>query len=652
MDTHNAIDPSAHIPTLVVVLGRLQHGDAEWLKALPGSLEILSSSQTLQLEKTVASIPRASLLDYRVLASAHLDDAREQYVNAVATWPDVPLRGGQTLKTLLRSGGVSHWWLLEPSQRNPESSPVFSGLCLALTLQAQLQTGSYGAVYLLHGDAALVDVLGDVCRRCSVMWSRVGVQRRGPTTLQLLWQRLRSGVGIAIKKWLAHQVTTAKPAPGAVAFHTWFPSLWIGSGASARDRVFADVPEELAGRSVPVRFACTFGGVNPTRASLAAARSRIDALPPQRRGQMVWVESCSTWWSLLRRFLDVSAWRRISEALRSEPSLTDHLRLPSGVNLAPLLVAELRYALAVQLPVMLVTADQMMAFVRAYRPSALVLILETYCYGRAVMTGARHADPSLPLIAVQHSPANASQMFYRFQPHEIVGTDAVPLPDLFLLHSKIVQRQLVQAGVPKLACRMVGLPRFSSLAAHRERRIADQPMLRAQLGLPASGRVVLVVLSIFADENVRLLECAFAAAQLTASQLLVKPHPIAPSIDDALRSVSSSTPAVVWRATQDQLQSLFAAVDLAVIGNSSSDVEAIAIGCPVVRLTLTAFDLSPTADFPGVVPHVSRSEDLAGVMRTSLPASARAMVDAALGPHDDGVTRRIVDAIVSLRRPY
>jgi hypothetical protein len=102
--------------------------------------------------------------------------------------------------------------------------------------------------------------------------------------------------------------------------------------------------------------------------------------------------------------------------------------------------------------------------------------------------------------------------------------------------------------------------------------------------------------------------CISALADRPDTLVLIKPHPLHRDIEDDLRQSAGSAARFV--VADEDLNGLQALADVMVGAFGTSDAEAIAIGCPVVRVLLTDFDLSPTSDAPGITIDVSSPQQL------------------------------------------
>ncbi len=317
-----------------------------------------------------------------------------------------------------------------------------------------------------------------------------------------------------------------------------------------------------------------------------------------------------------------------------------------------MLVPDLLRSLAVDLPTYQLLGEQARGFVTAQRPTHLVTILETYCYGRAVTRGTRLAGQGTKVVGLQHSPANRNQLFYRYMPTEVTGPDPVPLPDLFLLHGQLVEQQLREAGVEAARLRVVGAPRYLPLLDYRrlrgERRRAIGESPRA--GEAPEGRMILLAGVIWADETARILRWAFAAMaglQETGATLVIKPHPMNRGLENLVEELTRRYPGIRCVLTDERLDALQTRADVMITGNSTSDVDAVAIGCPVIKLSTFDISSSPTDEFPDCVTEVRSPAELQAALGEPARAhDAGQLVTWALGPLDDRICERIHDALL------
>lgn len=633
---------------LVVLLGPLAEPEAS---QLPPGADVLAPVSSLALDRLAErGGGRFRILDIRALLAPRIEAIRDAFVRGMARLAVTPIGGAAALEARLARGATTDWWLLEPSQRNPESSPVFEAVCLADVTATCLRSRAYDRLVLVGGDPETVAMFRTLAAQAAVPSEHLGrPPRAGPTALGLAGRRIRAFVRLAAKKWIVRRWPVPPVVPGAVAFQTWCPVLWSGAAADAADRCFVDVPERVADAGVGICYAATFDGVTASRDAMADAVRRVDALPDRVRRRLVFVERLGSWRELAAALMDVRAWWHVHRALSADPTWLSVARLPSGVDPAPLLARELRYAAAVQLPVLRVLQGQMRAFARRVAPSRVVITMETYCYGRAVMTGLRDAASPPRVIGLQHSPGSRNQLFYRFEPDELTRARPVPVPDLFALHSEVIANLLAGAGVPATALALTGAPRSAALTAYRDGRRHDWAAIRARHGWPDGEAVVLLAATIFPEETARLLEFtadAIAAVEGWRGRLVIKAHPLNPNLDAALAELARRYPSLHIESTVISLPALLAGADLFVTGNSTSDIEALAIGCPVVRVASAMIDVSPTGDHPGAVPWVADRKALGALLRSRPAPGGEVTVAAALGPMSSDVSRRVADAVM------
>ena len=199
----------------------------------------------------------------------------------------------------------------------------------------------------------------------------------------------------------------------------------------------------------------------------------------------------------------------------------------------------------------------------------------------------------------------------------------MPLPDLFLLCGDDAKDMLRRSGVPEERLIVVGARRFDDLEECRRRRREEFSGLRRRWPIGSDTRIVLIATNYFADLSRALLgTCVDALADRPETLVLVKPHPNHRTVEEDLRLPAGAQARFV--VTNEDLNLLQAAADVMIGGFGTADAEAVAIGCPVIKLALADFDLSPTSDHADTTLQVASAGELRRAIDGVLAGGARA----------------------------
>ena len=142
--------------------------------------------------------------------------------------------------------------------------------------------------------------------------------------------------------------------------------------------------------------------------------------------------------------------------------------------------------------------------------------------------------------------------------------------------------------------------------------------------------------------------CAAALADRPDTLVVVKAHPnhrggaMPVPVGAAARFVQSDR----------NLNELQAAADVMIGAMGTSDAEALAIGCPIVRVALSYFDLSPTSDVPGAGEDVATAGELRAAIESIFvglprPEPAQALIERAFFRLDGHAGDRVLAALAS-----
>lgn len=611
--------------TLVVIADPVPLDAA--VRAIPpsGDVHLLAVGRAIPLAADLrrAIGPRLHALSAVDLMRDAVPVARAKFVRFAAEWPARPaVFGGDFLQAFLRDGCPA-WWFTDLSQKNAGTRPTFARLCELEALRIVLARATYERAILVVDDRDHANVLAQACAQARVpaatAWRPATVD--GESVPRLLLGRVKRWWLDACATRLARRhalpaTVDVDPSRRLIAFHTWFPSQWRSWRGASRDRYFVDVPDLLR-RSAAAQpfYACVIPAPEA-----AALRSGVRAAATRAREEpnaFVFLERWSSVRDVCRLYADV----RPALKDRWLQAVDRRFRRSfdwDGIDVFPLARHDLAASLVRDLPYYELLALRLRRMVAGLRPADVVTPLETYAYGRAVAWGVHAAHAGARVVGYQHSPVNANQLMYAFTPGEAAR---MPLPDVWLLHGGDARRMLRQSGIADERLIVTGAPRFDDLTEFRRRRSEHASALRRQWNVGAGTRLVVVAGVIWPEITRALLQtCMQALADRPDTLVLIKPHPLHAVTENDLREAAGSR--ARFAVTTEDLNVLQAAADVMVGAFGTSDAEAIAIGCPVVRVLLTNFDLSPTSDEPGATVEVAGPDELRRAIDAVLAGAA------------------------------
>jgi surface carbohydrate biosynthesis protein (TIGR04326 family) len=551
--------------------------------------------------------------DLRSYVETAAPRVRERFVRFVADWPNRRWRG-RSFKERFTDNNLSLWWLTDLSEKNNEGRPTFTLLCdlevIRLVVEAAPEAPFDRAVVVTDSrDFYTVCTRWLAARGVPVTGVEPTRRRDEETILALLMRRtrlfvsqlLRTSICRAMAPWRRRDPATARPA---VAFYTWYPLQWSHGGARPLDRYYADLPEYLREHGgLNVVYAATFFGVPFVAHAKLLWRyfcSRSPAFDSfelvdrhLRLRDVVWV-----YWG------SFAPWRYLTMELFNRTFRTSFAW--DGVDLFEIFRRDLRRSFLAGIPDYLVRMRQMERFTRARSPAMLVLYLEVYCHGRAVLHGARRGQPQIVTIGYQHNSIVRNKLYYLFAPGELAGSDdaaqgsmaRMPVPDRFALSGAIARDILTAGGFPSECAWVTGSARFDRLAELRHPSEDERRTIRGQLGIPTERTVVLVAGGYFRDITRNLLEQTVPALRARPEAVAIfKMHPFnRRDATEILQRLAREHRYERWTLLDMDLHTLLSVSDAMISSNSATMGEAIAMGVPVINLRFGYLDLSPCAD--------------------------------------------------------
>ena len=243
---------------------------------------------------------------------------------------------------------------------------------------------------------------------------------------------------------------------------------------------------------------------------------------------------------------------------------------------------------------------------REVHPDILVLLHENYSWEKAFIHALRRWHPSMTIIGYLHTTPSKYFLMHLLPES---SPDFTYLPDLVITNGPRTSEVLLAGNYPGERVITGGALRYVSLTE----RASGYP--------PGDGevpRAILVALSIDLDESVEILDkVSEALARSPGLFVSCKPHPFLP-LDRLFRAVA---PEVFQRIplTQDPLDSLLAGIGVLVYSTSSSCMDALAMGVPVLKIVSDRrLDIDPVGDCRGRTPYVRAArnpEEIASEVR-------------------------------------
>jgi surface carbohydrate biosynthesis protein (TIGR04326 family) len=266
---------------------------------------------------------------------------------------------------------------------------------------------------------------------------------------------------------------------------------------------------------------------------------------------------------------------------------------------------------------------------QVYHPRVVIHPSEFQPMERAIWAGVKGTETRS--VALQHTTVSSNTLMYFFAENEIreaiTGKDkfATPLPDYYLTTGDWPLEIMRDAGYPAARSAVVGAVRYNDL---RVEAWSDEEKagIRSRLGLPPNGMIVLVTTSSDRPDSMALLESlSEAIAHLPAPiTFLFKSHyhcRVETEVEKLFVSLAPEHRRVI--DVDADLHSYLRASNAVVVTNSTTGLEAIALGCPpVVFDNCAILNIGPLGDLRDAALFAFTPESLAEAIKEALDPAA------------------------------
>jgi surface carbohydrate biosynthesis protein (TIGR04326 family) len=258
-------------------------------------------------------------------------------------------------------------------------------------------------------------------------------------------------------------------------------------------------------------------------------------------------------------------------------------------------------------------------------PDVVLYKDEFYASGRAVSAAVSDETASW---AFEHGPMNKTYMVY-INDGQWVGpvgerrADFMPTPDLFLCYGEFAREIVTQRGYPEERVLPIGSFRHDPLFRQSGERVDPE-----RLGLPAD-RHILTVCGQLPKEIPHWLRCLVGGIRLSGRDchVVVKPHPRY-DVRDLCTRMFEELDFADYSFEMDRLHDLMKASDVVLTGNSTTGLESLALGVPLIVFM-----------DPGGFEQIPYVEEGAGLSAHD-PESMRDALELLLGQDDPLAERR------------
>lgn len=502
---------------------------------------------------------------------------------------------------------LSLWWLSEPSSKRSDAYPAFLRLCQTRLVERAADEVQPTSIYVISEDSRFIAVLQQWASDNGVPMGEARDQRERGGSDRSLWGFVRALVGtgawflktavqtvIARAVELFHEEGGDPSADTRAVFYTHFPGLWQLDGG--RDEKYGRVPELIAERpGCEAVYACSMSSDGyHEKADLRSYLRR--SLTVRRRVEDSSGVTLHYSDADLRAIDFAVAFRAIFSAWRMHRVLSTYERNDvwrcEGVDLSPYLHGETAFAVR-RIPRYILHLLRTRRTVERLSPDVFVTHLFEFCYGRAMVHGAKSSGASPRVVGTQHGPVSRTKLMYCHAGDLIQNPDDpadhvqnVPIPDLILLEGPQAREILVEAGFPEHRCEAVGAPRVLHLRTVRQQRRERDDL---------SGPPTVLVTFGQKDGIPIVARCRELLRTRDAWQIIFKPHPRSGIGQEDI--AARLGPDGSWRVSSGEFYEELSRADVVVGTYSSTLLEAAAVGVPVVLLHLpNHLNSSPLVD--------------------------------------------------------
>ncbi len=538
-----------------------------------------------------------------------------------------PVGNGPSLLELLSFDEGSQWWFTESAEKSPLRTPFINQLYNLAVIDEALSHGAWDKIRISLSDR----VLGECIES--------GIRRRGVQFEVCLLAH--NSLSNRVKSSFWFRFFALRMVMGAQAFG----NRLVLSMMRARKLLMNNSPDVVVYSRYPVLYAEPFS--NPRERNLGELIESLGCF------DQVWqVVLLNLWpWEILQHYFEVR--RAFSEAqivpLLLLSTISDLLMAFSGVSLlgpcwkyrrlrpevharfgdwdvGPAWRSELDRSLTgVELLTNLILFRAMRRLAITYHPRVVIHPCEFQPMERAIWSGLQPTETRS--VAVQHTTVSSNTLMYFFAKNEIrdalSGENklATPLPDYYLTTGDRPLEIMRDAGYPESRSAVVGAVRYNELRVEAWSS-EEKASLRRKLGLPTTGNIVLVATSSDLSDSMALLESLKEAISHlpAATTFLFKSHYHCRVEIDVARLFVTLAPENRRIIDVDaDLHSYLRASNALVVTNSTTGLEAIALGCPpVVFDNCAILNIGPLGDLRDAALFAESPKELAEAIKAAL----------------------------------
>jgi hypothetical protein len=269
--------------------------------------------------------------------------------------------------------------------------------------------------------------------------------------------------------------------------------------------------------------------------------------------------------------------------------------------------------------------DQAMLLLLKVKPSVVIIENEMGYFQRAVIAAARSLGTIT--IALQHGEINLTNPSYLYQKEDVcekgISSTCVPMPDLTLVYGLHYKELLTrQSAFPTGSVAAVGNMQFDSIASIDKDRASTEFKEENSIAPEMLLALWTTQSHAWTQDELEATSKAMTSAVLALPQvqLVVKQHPMETSahreqLQSELKPLASR---LKFASKNHDIMNLISAADVIITKDSTTGLEAVAAGKPLIVLNLSGIEDQVDYVRQGAAVGVYRPDDLKSAINEAL----------------------------------
>jgi len=271
---------------------------------------------------------------------------------------------------------------------------------------------------------------------------------------------------------------------------------------------------------------------------------------------------------------------------------------------------------------------------KAIKPLKCLYCCEMHAWEAALASAKYNIAYNIELFAYQHATVSRMLLNYFKAPMEIrrQSSYAAPLPNKILCNGPLTLGYMMESGYPTEMLSAVEAVRYYYLRSHSSFSHTGN-----------QDNTIIIALSIGLRENISLLRMAYSALKnMPGITVWVKPHPFL-AMDRVFKGSFTDKQRRFFKVKRGILRRHLEKAKIAIAGESSAAIEALAAGCYLVNISTPEWiNMSPLKGFDsGLIKTADSAEELADIVKKLMNVDYKRADNAS-------IARRVIDEFFCL----